>query len=184
MVCEHLRINVWDLIELANRHPRVKILQPGPGVGGHCIAVDPWFIVDSAPEQAKLMRTAREVNDLKPHYVVRRVRERSQRFSNPVIACLGLSFKADIDDLRESPAVEIVEALAESKIGELLIVEPHISELPKQLARHERIALASTEEAISRADIVLLLVNHRKFRNIDRRLLMEKVVIDTRGMWR
>jgi UDP-N-acetyl-D-mannosaminuronic acid dehydrogenase len=184
MVCDRLRINVWDLIELANRHPRVKILQPGPGVGGHCIAVDPWFIIDSAPEQAKLMRTARQVNDLKPRYIVRHVRERSGRFSNPVIACLGLSFKADIDDLRESPAVEIVKELAEATAGELLIVEPHISELPRALAGREHVCLASTDDAIARADIILLLVNHRRFRNIDRRLLLEKVVIDTRGMWR
>ncbi|MBV8808431.1 MAG: UDP-N-acetyl-D-mannosamine dehydrogenase [Acidobacteriaceae bacterium] len=184
MICDQLRINVWELIDLANRHPRVKILQPGPGVGGHCIAVDPWFIIDSAPEQAKLMRTAREVNDLKPRYVVRHVRERSARFSNPVIACLGLSFKADIDDLRESPAVEIVRDLAESVTGELLVVEPHIRKLPAVLAGRDHLTLASTEDAIARADIVLLLVNHRRFRNIDRRLLLEKVVIDTRGMWR
>jgi UDP-N-acetyl-D-mannosaminuronic acid dehydrogenase len=184
MVCDRLRINVWDLIELANRHPRVKILQPGPGVGGHCIAVDPWFIIDSAPEEAKLMRTARQVNDLKPRYIVRHVRERSGRFSNPVIACLGLSFKADIDDLRESPAVEIVKELAETTAGELLVVEPHISELPRALAGHEHVSLATTEDAIARADIILLLVNHRRFRNIERRLLLEKVVIDTRGMWR
>ncbi len=184
MICDQLRINVWELIELANRHPRVKILQPGPGVGGHCIAVDPWFIIHSAREQANLMRTAREVNDLKPRYVVRHVRERSARFTNPVIACLGLSFKADIDDLRESPAVDIVKELAEEKTGELLVVEPHIRALPSVLAGCDHVALACTEDAIARADIVLLLVNHRRFRNIDRRLLLEKVVIDTRGMWR
>lgn len=117
IICDKLDINVWELIRLANRHPRVSILQPGPGVGGHCIAVDPWFIVDSAPEQARLIRTARTVNDSKPGYVIDRVERAARRFKDPVIACLGLAFKANIDDLRESPAVEIADELAERFAG-------------------------------------------------------------------
>ncbi|KZX77653.1 UDP-N-acetyl-D-mannosaminuronic acid dehydrogenase, partial [Oleiphilus sp. HI0009] len=103
LICDQEHIDVWELISLANRHPRVNILQPGPGVGGHCIAVDPWFIIHRNPEQAKLIRTAREVNDHKPEWVISKVREKAERFKRPVIACLGLAFKADVDDLRESP---------------------------------------------------------------------------------
>src|SRR6185369_16051222 len=112
IIADTMDLDVWEVIRLANRHPRVKILQPGPGVGGHCIAVDPWFIVHSAPKQSQMIRLAREINDRKPHHVVCRVKERARRFSQPVIACLGLSYKPDIDDLRESPAVEIVELLS------------------------------------------------------------------------
>ena len=114
IICDKLKINVWELIKLSNRHPRVNILNPGPGVGGHCIAVDPWFIVNSCPEEAKLIEQARLVNDGKPHYVVDQVAKAADEFKRPVIACLGLAFKADIDDLRESPAVQIVEALEQT----------------------------------------------------------------------
>ena len=117
LICDDLGINVWELIRLANRHPRVKILQPGPGVGGHCIAVDPWFIVDSAPHLSRLIRTSREVNDSKPQYVLAKVREKLVGITNPIVACLGLSFKADIDDVRESPAVEIVREMAQETNG-------------------------------------------------------------------
>jgi len=183
LICHKLNINVWDVIELANKHPRVNILQPGPGVGGHCIAVDPWFIVDSAPEQAHLIHVARMVNDGKPHHIVERVREKAARFKEPVIACLGLSFKADIDDLRESPAVDIVEMLAEDKMGRLLIVEPHIEQLPASLANQPGVDLAEFNDALQQADIVVLLVNHRLFKDVDKDLIKSKVVIDTRGMW-
>ncbi|CAD6563102.1 UDP-N-acetyl-D-mannosamine dehydrogenase [Paraburkholderia sabiae] len=179
MIAEKLDINVWDLIRLANRHPRVSILQPGPGVGGHCIAVDPWFIVDSAPEEARLIRTARVVNDDKPRYVVGRIQRVASRFKEPVIACLGLAFKADIDDLRESPAIEIVEELASQSLGHILVVEPNIGELPQSLAQH--VELCDTADALNRADIVALLVDHREFRSIDLRKLHEKAVVDTRG---
>lgn len=184
LICDKLGIDVWELIRLANRHPRVKILQPGPGVGGHCIAVDPWFIVDSAPDEARLIRTAREVNDSKPHHVVERVRKAATGFKRPMIACLGLAFKADIDDLRESPAMEIATELAKINLGELLVVEPHVRELPRSLAVSAKVSFASADDAIRRADIVVLLVNHRQFTAIDRMLLKDKIVIDTRGFWR
>jgi len=127
MICDKLGINVWELIELANKHPRVNILNPGPGVGGHCIAVDPWFIVAAAPEQARLIRTAREVNDSKPHWVINRVRAKAERFKTPVIGCLGLTFKANIDDLRESPALEITKDLMATGIGRVMACEPNVN---------------------------------------------------------
>jgi UDP-N-acetyl-D-mannosaminuronic acid dehydrogenase len=183
LICDKLDINVWELIELANYHPRVNILQPGPGVGGHCIAVDPWFIVDSAPEQARLIRMAREVNDHKPNFVINKIKQKASRLKDPVIACLGLSFKADVDDLRESPSIEIVKLLAENRVGRILVVEPHIQNLPNELKRTGNIQLKDTKTALNQADLIVLLVNHRAFSNIDRELLKEKIVIDTRGMW-
>jgi len=184
LVCERLKTDVWEVIELANRHPRVKILQPGPGVGGHCIAVDPWFIIHSAPEQARLMRSAREVNDSKPHFVVEKIREKAERFKAPKIAMLGLAFKANVDDLRESPAMEIVEEVAKGEFGEILVVEPHIRELPGRLKKLARVTLCDLGAALLQSDILVLLVNHREFAEVDRALLAEKVVIDTCGMWR
>ena len=183
LVCDHLNVNVWRLIELANHHPRVDILQPGPGVGGHCLAVDPWFIVDSAPEQARLIRTAREVNDAKPEWVIRRVRAKADRIKDPVIACFGIAYKADIDDLRESPAVAIVHSLADSRCGEVLVVEPYVQQLPMQL-QEAGVRLVAQDEAIRRADIVVGLTNHREFSRIKALDLVEKVVLDVRGMWR
>ncbi|MFN5516612.1 MAG: UDP-N-acetyl-D-mannosamine dehydrogenase [Cyanobacteriota bacterium] len=184
LICDRLHINVWELIELANRHPRINILQPGPGVGGHCIAVDPWFIVDSAPEEAKLIRTAREVNDHKPFYVVNKIKSKAERLKEPVIACLGLSFKANIDDIRQSPAIQIVEHLAEDKVGKLMVVEPYLQELPKSLSVLDGIEFTDLETAISQSDIVALLVDHRAFQFVHKDQLQEKMVIDTRGMWR
>jgi UDP-N-acetyl-D-mannosaminuronic acid dehydrogenase len=158
-------------------------LQPGPGVGGHCIAVDPWFIVDSAPDKARLIKTAREVNENKPHFVVERVKEKAARFKEPIIACLGLSFKADIDDLRESPALDICKSLAKAKIGKILAVEPHIEAMPRVLSGLDGAELTGLSEALDRADIILLLVDHKAFRNVDRDLIKGKTVIDTRGLW-
>ena len=166
------------------RSTRVNTLQPGPGVGGHCIAVDPWFIVDSAPQQAQLIRTARNVNDGKPHSVVEKVKARADRFKNSKIACFGLAFKADIDDLRGSPALQIVEQLAHEQTGELLIVEPHISVLPESLADRTTTSLTDADTALAQADIILGLVDHDGFKQIDQDLLKEKIVIDLRGMWR
>ena len=151
LICDRLGINVWELIELANRHPRVNILQPGPGVGGHCIAVDPWFIVDSAPDESRLIRTAREVNDNKPHWVVDKVLAKAARFKNPVIGCLGLAFKANIDDLRESPALEITRALIAAKVGRVLACEPNVN------GSFEEFPLSTLEEVVSEADILLVL---------------------------
>jgi len=180
VICDKLDINVWELIRLANRHPRVSILQPGPGVGGHCIAVDPWFIVDSAPEQARLIRTARAVNDDKPGYVVDRVERAARRFKDPVIACLGLAFKANIDDLRESPAIEIADELAERFAGQVVVVEPNVRTLPESL--DGKVRLCELNEALLEADVVVILVDHAQFRRVDPVRFQAKVVIDTRGV--
>jgi UDP-N-acetyl-D-mannosaminuronic acid dehydrogenase len=180
LICEQLDINVWELIRLANRHPRVNILQPGPGVGGHCIAVDPWFIVDSAPEAARLIRTARMVNDSKPHHVLERIERATTRFKEPVIACLGLAFKADIDDLRESPALGIVREVAERGIGRVLAVEPNVAVLPPSLIG--KAELCALHDAIAVADVIVILVDHTPFKRIDPVRLQAKVVIDTRGL--
>jgi UDP-N-acetyl-D-mannosaminuronic acid dehydrogenase len=174
MICDSLDIDVFELIALANRHPRVNILQPGPGVGGHCIAVDPWFIVARTPEQAKLIRSARLVNESKPDWVLDKVRQKAARFKRATIACLGLAFKADVDDLRESPALDIVRRLAAEDVGDLLVCEPH-------LAGHPEFSLVPLDEALAGADIVLLLVDHRPFRQIKTTKLQEKILIDTRG---
>lgn len=182
LVADRLKVDVWELIALANRHPRVNILQPGPGVGGHCIAVDPWFIVSSAPEEARLIRTARQVNDSKPDFIVAKVQAAAEEFKRPVIACLGLSFKADIDDLRESPAMEIVEKIVAKKLGRILVVEPHIDELPKSL-QGQGVELVSVDYALAEANTLVALVDHKVFKNIPATKTSTKVVIDTRGIW-
>ena len=184
MICDRLKLDVWEVIRLANHHPRVKILQPGPGVGGHCIAVDPWFIVDSAPEEARLIRTAREVNNHKPHHVLARIQRALAACPVPkVIACLGLAFKSNVDDLRESPAIEIVGRLSREPNLRVLAVEPHAETLPNNLADC-RVELVSTEVALKEAGVVVLLVDHREFLQIPLSLLTDKIVIDTRGAWR
>lgn len=183
IICDKLGIDVWELIRLANRHPRVNILQPGPGVGGHCIAVDPWFIVDSAPRDARLIRVAREVNDSKPHVVMEKVYEAVRMTENPKVACLGLAFKPDIDDLRESPSLRIAEKLAAGTLDELLVVEPNVHVLPTSLANKKNVRLVSLEEAMREANIILLLVDHKEFKAMDRELLKGRTVIDTRGIF-
>jgi len=175
LICDEEGINVWELISLANRHPRVNILTPGPGVGGHCIAVDPWFIVARSPKYSRLIKTARLVNDAKPQWVIEKVKNRAEKFKHPVIGCLGLAFKADVDDLRESPAVDIVRQLIKDNVGEILISEPN-------LEKHSEFDLITCEELIQRADIILLLVDHKEFKGIKRLELNEKVLIDTRGI--
>jgi UDP-N-acetyl-D-mannosaminuronic acid dehydrogenase len=184
LVCEELNIDVWKLIELANLHPRVNILHPGPGVGGHCIAVDPWFIIHSAPQLTALMTAARRINDAKPFYVVDKIKAALRQGSGARIACLGLSFKADIDDLRESPAVNIVERLAQETHAELLVVEPYVHQIPGRLSQFERVRLVSLEEALQHAEIVVVLVNHKEFYEINPAQLAEKTVIDTRGVFK
>jgi UDP-N-acetyl-D-mannosaminuronic acid dehydrogenase len=178
MICQQLGINVWELIRLANRHPRVEILRPGPGVGGHCLAVDPWFIVSSAPERAKLIRVAREVNDAKKDWVFDHVVSLASKFRHPVIACLGLTYKPDIDDLRESPALRIAQRLTgelEDR-AEVLSVDPNVTDA-------WAVNLTPLETALERADVVVALVAHREFRSIDTERLKEKVLIDTCGVF-
>jgi len=182
IICDRLDIDVWELIRLANRHPRVNILQPGPGVGGHCIAVDPWFIVSKTPEQARLIRVAREVNDGKPHWVIDKIREAVSSVKDPVVACLGLSFKPNIDDLRESPALEIALDVCGKGWGEILLVEPFIDELPASFDSHAHARLVSAEEALERANVIVLLVDHAQFRDLKVPLTSHPLVIDTRGM--
>ncbi|WP_022946023.1 UDP-N-acetyl-D-mannosamine dehydrogenase [Pseudoalteromonas ruthenica] len=181
IICDKLKIDVWELINLANRHPRVNILNPGPGVGGHCIAVDPWFIVSSAPEQAKLIRTAREVNDSKPVYVLEQIKAAAEQFKKPVVACLGIAFKADIDDLRESPALDITKQLCVCD-AEVLVVEPNIEELPTQLSELGA-KLVSLENALERANTLAILVDHKEFKLIDPNVVARKAIVDSRGIF-
>jgi len=186
LICDKLDINVWELIKLANRHPRVNILQPGPGVGGHCIAVDPWFIVDSTPDEAKLIRTARLVNDSKPLFVLNKVNQAVQAIGKDTselsIACLGLAFKPDIDDLRESPALSIAQKIGSISFSSILLVEPNIDRIPSGFDS-DNIELIGLEGAIKSADIIVLLVDHASFKSMDLSLLSGKQVIDTRGIW-
>ncbi|AUX74570.1 UDP-N-acetyl-D-mannosamine dehydrogenase [Erwinia pyrifoliae] len=190
LICTAQGINVWELIRLANRHPRVNILQPGPGVGGHCIAVDPWFIVAQNPELARLIRTAREVNDGKPHWVLEQVQKQvadclmasNRRASELKIACLGLAFKPDIDDLRESPAVQVTSMIAAWHQGTTLVVEPNVQQLPASL--QEKVTLVTLDEALQQADVLVMLVDHRQFKAIDPATLNQPWIVDTKGVWK
>lgn len=189
MICDDQGIDVWELIRLANRHPRVNILQPGCGVGGHCIAVDPWFIVNSAPETARLIATARSVNDTKPRWVLQKIDEaiaelktRGMTATDISIACFGLTFKPDIDDLRESPALHIAEALADRHAGKVFVVEPNLESLPECLT-DRRVAQTNLGAAIERASVLVLLVDHSQFKNISPQLTRFQKLIDTRGVW-
>ena len=166
IISDKLDINVWELIELANHHPRVNILQPGAGVGGHCIAVDPWFIVNQNPEEAKIIRAAREINDNKPNWVIEKInveinRLKSEGIEKPTVVLLGLAFKPDIDDLRESPAVNIAKKMLENQSANILLVEPNIDKLPKAL---ESGKLSSLDDAMKIADVVAILVAHTEFK--------------------
>lgn len=186
IICDKLDISVWELIRLANRHPRVNILQPGPGVGGHCIAVDPWFIISEAPSEAQLIRAAREVNDGKPKWVINKVKKAIYEFlqensnktaENVTLACYGLTFKADIDDLRESPALEIVKELSSMHAGKVVVVEPNIQVLPEGL---EGVELVGQRDALFKADVHLLLVDHKPFYSFGP---AKGKVVDSRGVW-
>ncbi|MDW2113376.1 UDP-N-acetyl-D-mannosamine dehydrogenase [Vibrio sp. 1731] len=184
MICDELDIDVWELIALANRHPRINILQPGPGVGGHCIAVDPWFIVSKTPDLARLIKTARDVNDKKPEWVIDKVKIALADFlqanptktaKNVTIACYGLAFKPDIDDLRESPALDITKAIADFHTGQVLAIEPNIEEI-----KHENFKLVTIDESLTKTDIHVMLVDHKQFKKIK---LTDSFVIDSKGIW-
>ncbi|UPR33108.1 UDP-N-acetyl-D-mannosamine dehydrogenase [Vibrio cyclitrophicus] len=186
VICDKLDINVWELIALANRHPRVNILQPGPGVGGHCIAVDPWFIVSKTPAEAQIIHTARKVNDSKPGWVVSKTKmaiadflqENAEKTAKEVtIACYGLAFKPDIDDLRESPAMQIVKEIASFHMGNVIAVEPNIHQLPSSL---EQVELQSFDAAKSTADIHVMLVDHKEFKAES---INSPYLVDTKGIW-
>lgn len=186
IICDKLDINVWELISLANRHPRVNILQPGPGVGGHCIAVDPWFIISNTPDEAKLIKTARDVNDAKPEWVVAKVKEAiadlllnhpEKTAKDITIGCYGITFKADIDDLRESPALAIAKQISDLNQGKTLIVEPNVTELPEELLKAK---LVNFTDSILIADIHLILVDHKEFKGDF--IVGESRVIDTKGL--
>jgi UDP-N-acetyl-D-mannosaminuronic acid dehydrogenase len=182
IICDKQDINVWNLIKLANPHPRVKLLQPGPGVGGHCIGVDPWLIVSAEPDESKLICTAPDVNDQKPHYVIEKFKATANKIDVPKIACLGLTCKAHIDDLRESPAIEIIKRLTRLKISKLYIAEPRKSDLPNSL-KEENVFISPAHEAVAAANIVLLLVSHRVFKENSKKAFTGKKIIDTRGLW-
>jgi UDP-N-acetyl-D-mannosaminuronic acid dehydrogenase len=190
IICDKQGINVWELISLANRHPRVDILQPGPGVGGHCIAVDPWFVVSQSPKEARLIRTAREVNEAKPKWVIEKINATIGRclVSQPnktakeiTLVCFGLAFKSDIDDLRESPALEIVKQLAAIHSGPVLVVEPNIETLPTSLRGIAK--LISVSEGIARADVGIMLVDHKEFKAVPVGQIEHLKLVDTRGVW-
>ncbi|MCS0047976.1 UDP-N-acetyl-D-mannosamine dehydrogenase [Vibrio antiquarius] len=186
IICDKLDINVWELIALANRHPRVNILQPGPGVGGHCIAVDPWFIVSKTPEEAQIIHTARKVNDGKPDWVINKVKLAIAEFlqANPdktarevTVACYGLAFKPDIDDLRESPAMAITQKITDMHAGRVIAVEPNIESIPAKL---KHVELMDFEIASREADVQVLLVDHREFKE---KSIGVGSIIDTKGIW-
>jgi UDP-N-acetyl-D-mannosaminuronic acid dehydrogenase len=193
VICDDLGINVWELIKIANHHPRVNILQPGPGVGGHCIAVDPWFIISKSPKLSPLLKTARKINDSKPEWVVNKVKLELSNFllENPSksindisLALLGLSFKPDIDDLRESPAIEIANTLSELDLKDHYAVEPNISELNDKV--NNKIKLIDIEYALKNTDLIIVLVDHKEFKNLSANKMRsyKGIVIDTRGIWK
>ena len=181
LIADRLELDVWEVIRLANRHPRVNILQPGPGVGGHCIAVDPWFIVHAAPEQARLIRTARGVNDGKIDHVVARV-ETVLAETEGKVALFGLAFKPDIDDFRESPALEVAARLAERHAARMIVCEPFADALPGALAG-SGIPLLALDGALEQCTIAVLLVDHGLFRSVPSAALEGKRLYDTRGIW-
>lgn len=181
MIADEIGVDVWDVIRLANRHPRVNILQPGPGVGGHCIAVDPWFLVAGAPKAARLVRTAREVNDHKAVHTEQRIRALLDAAPGGKVALLGLAFKPDIDDFRESPALEIAEDLARDCGDRILVVEPFTEALPAGLAGTGA-QLVALDHALEESEVVVVLVDHSEFKNLDPAALAGKITFDTRGM--
>ena len=182
LVCDALGLDVWSVIRLANLHPRVNILAPGAGVGGHCIPVDPWFIHEALPQQTPLIRASREVNDGKPRFLADKIAGIASRFREPKIALLGLTYKPNVDDLRESPALHIACDLADRRIGQLMIVEPHVPELPEGLSDRTNVELMSLNDAVAAADVVAVLVAHDRFRNLNRGAVSAKIVVDAVGL--
>ena len=182
-VAEPLDIDVRDVVRLANHHPRVNILSPGPGVGGHCIAVDPWFIAATAPDRTPLIQTARNVNDARPGVIAKQIAALPSVKSGAAIACLGLSYKADIDDLRESPSIHVVIALRKLVDNPIIVVEPHIDTLPTTLSALKGICLMAFDEAITDAGAIALLTDHKAFTRDNSDALNGKDILDTRGAW-
>ncbi len=182
IISDKLGLDVWEVIRLANRHPRVNILSPGPGVGGHCIAVDPWFIVHSAPEESPLIRTARGVNDCKIHHVIARADELVKANPQAKVACLGLAFKANIDDFRESPARLVAATLARRFGSRISVVEPYAAELPREF-EGTGAQLIDVDTALEQCDLLIVLVDHDVFRSVPLAERAGKVVYDTRGIW-
>lgn len=177
ILCDKFGIDVWELISLANRHPRINILKPGSGVGGHCIAIDPWFIVADAKEDARIIRTAREINNYKPLWVTKKVEQAAREFKKsnnrePKIACMGVAFKPNIDDLRESPSLSIANELINKGLN-IVVAEPNIN-------NHNNLKLIDYKEAINQADIVLFLVAHKEFKTVD--IPKGKLIIDVCGI--
>jgi UDP-N-acetyl-D-mannosaminuronic acid dehydrogenase len=182
LIADTLEVDVWEVIRLANRHPRVNILQPGPGVGGHCIAVDPWFLVSADPANTPLIRTAREVNDGKTNHVVDQASAMLEAMPGAAVACLGLAFKANIDDFRESPALRVCEALAARFGNRIRVVEPYATTLPDSLARAGAV-LTDVDTALEECAVMIVLVDHDVFRSIPVEERAGKMVLDTRGIW-
>ena len=182
IVADRMGLDVWEVIRLANRHPRVNILQPGPGVGGHCIAVDPWFIVHGAPEQTPLIRTARGVNDGKIHHVIARAEDLLAAHPGKTVACLGLAFKANIDDFRESPARLVAATLARRHGARIKVVEPYAATLPHEFDGTAA-ELIDIDTALETAEILIVLVDHDQFRAVPLAERADKLVYDTRGIW-
>ncbi|CAH1669235.1 UDP-N-acetyl-D-mannosamine dehydrogenase [Hyphomicrobiales bacterium] len=182
LICNRFDINVWEVIDLANRHPRVNVLRPGPGVGGHCIAIDPWFIIDSAPDLARLMRTSREVNNDKTRKVIELAEAMIDDHPYANVACCGLTFKANIDDLRESPAMDVALHLAAKYGQRIKIVEPNLRQLTPELAGHG-VGFMNIDEALRDCEIAIVLVDHDEFKMVPLAQRRHLDVVDTRGIW-
>ena len=182
IVADRMGLDVWEVIRLANRHPRVNILSPGPGVGGHCIAVDPWFIVHGAPEDTPLIRTARGVNDGKMHHVIARAEALVEAHPDARVACLGLAFKANIDDFRESPARFVASRLARKFGSRIHVVEPYADELPVEFSGTGAVQI-DVDDALESCEILIVLVDHDVFRVVPLAERADKLVYDTRGIW-
>lgn len=179
IICENAGINAWEVVRICNQHPRVNLHLPGPGVGGHCLAVDPWFIVENNQQNAKLIKMARDINDNMPIRVYNKIKNLIQNISNPKVVILGISYKADVDDLRESPILKVIKLIEQDKNTEIAIFDPHI--------RNYKYLKNTLQEAVENADIIVLGVNHQEFKQIDSNILLKLmrnyIILDTRNMW-